>query len=280
MEAQKIAAAIKSFPGMPGTAVKLLGLIDDPAMRVSQIEGILRQDPGLTANVLRLANSAYFGIPSKIGSIRQAIILLGLKRLIQMVIAACVSAIMDKPVPGYDLPPGELWRHSIAVSVAAEGLVKELKVEAAEEIFTAALLHDVGKLVLGDFVKDDFSKIERSLSQGMSFEVAETMALGTNHAEVGAQILTRWSLPSEIVNAVQWHHQPDTAEQTNTMLDIVHVANFMSIMIGIGLGRDGLQHQPSAAVSKRLGLETAHLEKVASQTMQWVTELSDVLGGA
>jgi HD-like signal output (HDOD) protein len=82
MEANKIASAIKSFPGMPGTAVKLLGLIDDPAMRVSQIEEILRHDPGLTANVLRLANSAYFGIPSKVGSIRQAVILLGLKRLI------------------------------------------------------------------------------------------------------------------------------------------------------------------------------------------------------
>ncbi len=278
MEARKIAAAIKSFPGMPGTAVKLLGLIDDPAMRVSQIEEILRQDPGLTANVLRLANSAYFGIPSKIGSIRQAVILLGLKRLIQMVIAACVSAIMDKPVPGYDLSPGELWRHSIAVSVAAEGLVKELKVEAAEEIFTAALLHDVGKLVLGEFVKDDFKKIENAVSEWVSFEEAETMVLGTNHAEVGAQILTRWSLPVEIVNAVQWHHKPEESDQISTMLDIVHVANFMSIMIGIGIGRDGLQHQPSAAVSERLGLTPAHLEKVASQTMQWVTELSEVIG--
>ncbi len=278
MEARKIAAAIKSFPGMPGTADKLLGLIDDPAMRVSQIEEILRQDPGLTANVLRLANSAYFGIPSKIGSIRQAVILLGLKRLIQMVIAACVSAIMDKPVPGYDLSPGELWRHSIAVSVAAEGLVKELKVEAAEEIFTAALLHDVGKLVLGEFVKDDFKKIENAVSEWVSFEEAETMVLGTNHAEVGAQILTRWSLPVEIVNAVQWHHKPEASDQISTMLDIVHVANFMSIMIGIGIGRDGLQHQPSAAVSERLGLTPAHLEKVASQTMQWVTELSEVIG--
>ena len=278
MEAQNIAAAIKSFPGMPGTAVKLLGLIDDPAMRVSQIEEILRHDPGLTANVLRLANSAYFGIPSKIGSIRQAVILLGLKRLIQMVIAASVSAIMDKPVPGYDLPPGELWRHSIAVSVAAEGLVKELKVDAAEEIFTAALLHDVGKLVLGEYVNDDFQKIKTAVSQGVSFEVAETRALGTNHADVGAQILTRWSLPPEIVNTVQWHHEPEAADQASTMLDIVHVANLMSIMIGIGIGRDGLQHQPSAEVSKRLGLEAVHLEKVASQTMQWVTELSELLG--
>lgn len=278
MEAQKIAAAVQSFPGMPGTAVNLLGLLDNPAMRVSQIEEILHHDPGLTANLLRLANSAYFGIPSKIGSIRQAVILLGLKRLIQMVIATCVSAIMDKPVQGYDLPPGELWRHSIAVSVAAEGLVKELKVQAAEEIFTAALLHDVGKLVMGEFVKDDYKQIETAVSEGMSFEMAETMALGTNHADVGAQILSRWILPSEIISAVQWHHEPEAADQASTMLDIVHVANFISIMIGIGLGRDGLQHEPSVEVSERLELKSCHLEKVASQTMQWVAEFPDLLG--
>ena len=277
MQANKIASAIKSFPGMPGTAVKLLGLIDDSAMRVSQIEEILRHDPGLTANVLRMANSAYFGIPSKVGSIRQAVILLGLKRLIQMVIAACVSAIMDKSVPGYDLPPGELWRHSIAASVAAAGLVKVLKVEAAEEIFTAALLHDVGKLVRGDFVKDEFKQIETAISQGISFEMAEKIVLGTTHADVGARILTKWLLPPEIVHAVQFHHAPETSERVSSMLDIVHVANFISMMIGIGIGADGLQHEPSAEVTERLGLEPVHLEKVASQTMQWVKEFNDVL---
>ncbi len=277
MQANKIASAIKSFPGMPGTAVKLLALIDDSGMRVSQIEEILRHDPGLTANVLRIANSAYFGIPSKVGSIRQAVILLGLKRLIQMVIAACVSAIMDKSVPGYDLPPGELWRHSIAASVAAECLVKVLKVEAAEEIFTAALLHDVGKLVLGDFVKDEFKQIETAVSQGISFEMAEKIVLGTNHADVGARILTKWLLPPEIVNAVQFHHAPEASERLSSMLDIVHVANFISMMIGIGIGRDGLQHEPSAEVTERLGLEPGHLEKVASQTMQWVKEFNELM---
>jgi putative nucleotidyltransferase with HDIG domain len=263
---------------MPGAAVKLLALIDDPEINVGQIEEILRRDAGLTANLLKLANSAYFGIPSKVGSVRQAILLLGLKRLIQMVIASCVSAIMDKPVPGYDLPPGQLWRHSIAVTVAAEGLVKELNLEAAEEIFTAALLHDVGKLILGDFVADDLPKIEKTLSRGVAFEAAENMVLGTNHADIGARILSQWSLPPDIVNAVRWHHDPESADKSDLMLDIVHVANVLCLMIGIGVGRDGLQHQPSSMVVDRLGLATHHLEKVASQTLQWVEELSDVLG--
>ena len=263
---------------MPGAAVKLLALVDDPDMSVSQIEAILRHDAGLTANLLKLANSAYFGIPTKVGSVRQAVLILGLKRLIQMVIAACVSAIMDKPVPGYDLPPGELWRHSIAVSVAAEGLVKELKIGAAEEIFTAALLHDAGKLILGNFVKDDFSKIEAALNQNVAFEAAEDMVLGTNHADIGAQILTQWSLPADIVNAVRWHHTPESAAKNDTMLDIVHVANVLCLMIDNGAGQDGLQYKVSEAVAERLGLASHHIERVASQTMAWTNELSDAFG--
>ena len=93
----EILARVKSFPSMPGAGAKLLTLLEEPETSFSEIEEILRFDPGLTANVLKLANSAYFGIPSKIGSLKQAVILLGLKRLIQMVIAAYVSAIMDKP---------------------------------------------------------------------------------------------------------------------------------------------------------------------------------------
>lgn len=263
---------------MPGAAVKLLVLMDDPDISVSQIEAILGQDPGLTANILKLANSAYFGMPSKVGSIKQAVVLLGLKRLMQIVIASCVSAIIDKPVAGYDLPPGELWHHSIGVSVAAEGLMKELNIEAAEEIFTAALLHDVGKLVMGEFIENDIKKIEAALSQGISFETAENMVLGTNHADIGAEILTQWSLPSVIVNAVRWHHSPESAGGAEMMLDIIHVANVLCLMIGVGVGRDGLQYSPSEAVVERLGLEPYHLEKVASQVLQWVNELSDALG--
>jgi HD-like signal output (HDOD) protein len=133
-------------------------------------------------------------------------------------------------------------------------------------------------MVLGQFVKDDFKQIQTAVSQGISFEMAETIVLGINHADVGARILTSWALPLEIVNAIQFHHAPQSAENTSSMLDLVHVANFVSMMIGIGIGRDGLQHQPSVEVTERLGLESYHLERVASKTMQWVNELTEALG--
>ena len=105
---KQIMSKVRAFPSMPATGAKMLRMLEDPETSVDEIEDVLRHDPGLTANVLKLANSAYFGIPSKVSSVKQGVLLLGLKRLIQLVVASCVSAVMDKPVPGYDLPPGDL----------------------------------------------------------------------------------------------------------------------------------------------------------------------------
>ena len=270
-----IMAKVESFPSMPGAATKLLTVLDDPDISPTQIEEIIRLDPGITANILKLTNSAYFGFASKIGSIRQAVILLGAKELVKIVTASCVNAAMNSTILGYDLPPGELWKHSIAVSIVAESLAKELNCSEIHEIFTAALLHDVGKLVLGDFVKKDLHAIETETSTGVPFHVAERSVLGTDHAEIGAKILDSWSFPPQIVKAVRWHHDPDSADDTNRLIDIVHVANVLCLMIGVGVGREGLNYEPSPLATKRLGITANYLEAVASKALQWINELSD-----
>jgi HD-like signal output (HDOD) protein len=112
----------------------------------------------------------------------------------------------------------------------------------------------------------------------VSFETAEQKVLGTNHAEIGAKILQKWSFPDEIVLAVQHHHLPDAANPKSSLIDIVHVANVLCLMIGIGIGREGLQYQLSNHATERLGLGRNQLEKVASQTLEWVDELADLFG--
>jgi putative nucleotidyltransferase with HDIG domain len=272
----KIVSKIQSFPSISGVATRILKLLDDPDSSAEDVQNALRLDPGLTANILKLTNSAYFGLPNKVGSVRQAVVLLGWKRLVKIVLATCVNAVLDKPVPGYDLPPGELWRHSVAVSVTAEGLMKELNLDVDDEIFTAALLHDLGKLVMGEFVAEDLESIRSSAEKGIPFQMAEREVLGTNHAEIGAMLLESWSFPSRLVGAVRWHHEPDSAEPPSTLIDIVHVANVLCLMLGIGAGIEGLHYKPSATATKRLGLKPKQLEVVASQTLQWANELSNV----
>jgi putative nucleotidyltransferase with HDIG domain len=269
-----IVAKIESFPSMPFAVSKLLSHMDDPDVSASEIEKIIRYDPGLTANILKMVNSAYFGLVCEVGSVKQAIVLLGMKRLVQIVMTNCVTNIMNRHVLGYDLPTGELWRHSIAVSVAAEGLAKELKLPSCEEAFTAALLHDLGKLVLGEFVNEDIQRLEAVATEGVPFQMAEHEVLGTDHAEIGAKILENWALPMDIVNAVRWHHEPDASGQEIMLIDIVHVADVLCLMMGIGVGREGLHYEPSPSATKRLGLNVSLLEKIASQTLQWVNEFS------
>jgi putative nucleotidyltransferase with HDIG domain len=262
---------------MPATGAKMLRMLEDPETTVDEIEDVLRHDPGLTGNVLRLANSAYFGIPSKVASTRQAVLLLGLKKLIQLVIASCVNAVMDKPVPGYNMPPGDLWRHSIAVSIASEALVKDKKNIDAEDIFTPALLHDIGKLILGHFVKEEQAAIEKIANTGVPYVVAENMVLGTDHAEVGAKILTQWSFPRDVIDAVRWHHDPDFIERSCPAIDIVYLANVLCQTGGNGSESEAFSAELSPAVIERLGLDIAQFEDIKARVSQWVDELSGAL---
>jgi len=272
-----ILAKVKSFPTMPGAGAKMLALLEEPDTDVSEIEDVLRYDPGLTANVLKLANSAYFGIPSKIGSLKQAVILLGLKRLMQLVVASCVSAIMDRSVPGYDLPAGDMWRHSIAVSLAAEALVRGKKKIDTEDVFTPALLHDVGKLVLGAFVKEELEAIESIAAKGVPFVVAENMILGTDHAEIGARILAHWNLPADIINAVRWHHDPDSSDVSNAQVDVVYLANLLCQTSGRSAQAGGHAIELSPTVIERLGIQLDQFDRISEKVAQWVEELADAL---
>jgi putative nucleotidyltransferase with HDIG domain len=271
-----ILSKVKAFPSMPVTGVKMLRMLENPDTTVDEIEDVLRHDPGLTANVLKLSNSAYFGIPSKIGSVRQAILLLGFKRLVQLVIASCVSSVMDKSVLGYDIPSGDLWRHSIAVSVAAEALVKDKKNIDVEEVFTPALLHDIGKLILGSYVKDELEAIEEIAAKGLPHVVAENMVLGTDHAEVGAQILKQWAFPQDIINAVRWHHDPDYPEHCNASNDIVYLSNLLCGANGTN-DRDGDYPELSPLVIERLGIDLTQFKELSAKVVQWVEELSEAL---
>ncbi len=273
----EIMARVKAFPGMPDTSAKLLKMLKDSETSAAEIEDVLRYDPGLTANILKLTNSAYFGIPSKVSSVKQAVVLLGWKRLLQLVMTMCMSTVMKKPIPGYDLPHGELWRHSVAVSVAAELVVKELKIPNVDEVFTAALLHDVGKLVMGEFVRDDLQQIEEMVAKGIAFEVAEFIVLGTDHAHIGARILEKWAFPEDLINAVGRHHDPETCENHCTFSDIVHIANILGMMIGYGGDGNGVETGLSNSVTERLGFEASNLELLAEQTLTGVNKLSDTL---
>jgi putative nucleotidyltransferase with HDIG domain len=167
------------------------------------------------------------------------------------------------------------WRHSIAVSLAAEALVKDKKKTVSQDVFTPALLHDVGKLVLGTFVKEELVAIKSIAAKGVPFVVAENMILGTDHAEIGAQILTHWNFPKEVIHAVRWHHNPDSPKTVTPQMDIVYLANLLCQTADASDGTGGQSVELSPAVIERLGVQVNQFEEISANIAQWVDDLSD-----
>ncbi len=268
---------VSSFPSMPRAAIKLRELLAQEDVSMDEIEGILRHDPGLATNVLRLANSAFFGVPRKVGTLKHAVMLLGVKRFSQIAVSASMNKTMDKAVEGYGLSPGELWLHSIAVSNTAEALARHKKFAEADDVFTPALLHDMGKLILGPFVQEERRKINRITANGVPLDVAEHMVLGTDHAEIGALLLARWSLPDDIVNAVRWHHNPERNKHSTTKSDMTYLSNLICQPQADGDSAGGPPVMLSSAVFDRLGLKVKEYEVIAAKTRSWMDKLSDTL---
>ena len=273
----KILEKVSAFPSMPKAGVKLTALLSEKDVSIDEIERILRHDPGLAANVLRLANSAFFGIPAKVTNLKQAVMLLGVKRFANIAVAACTNKMLDTAVKGYGLSPGELWLHSIAVSTTAEALAKNKKLDETNDFFTPALLHDMGKVVLGKFVKAEQSKIDSLVIKGVPFFIAEKEVLKTDHAEVGALILSKWSFPDDLITAVRWHHNPDGSENSNLPPDIVYLANLLCHSSNDGESDDEQLNMPDSSVLDRLGIESEQYEVFAEKTRDWMKKLSDTL---
>jgi putative nucleotidyltransferase with HDIG domain len=278
-----ILARIQAIPALSGAAGRLLVLMQDPACDVNALVKGIEADPGLTASLLKMANAPLFGVRSPIATVRQAVVMLGLGRTRRAVLACTVAGRLNPAVKGYDLAPAELLRCAVAAAVAAEELALELKTTPPPAAFAAALLRDVGKVVMGTFLEVDGRNVALiAAKERIPFEEAERRVLGVDHAEIGAKILENWRLPESVVEPVRWHHDPDRCTEHQQTADLVHAADYLVLTTGLGAGLDGLQHRIAASVKERLQLTTEVIESVLSRLvdrMSAMMSLLDVCGG-
>ncbi|HCR13405.1 HDOD domain-containing protein [Solidesulfovibrio sp.] len=267
-----------AIPQMPMPVQKVLAYIGNPEADLRQLARIIEYDPGLTVNVLRMANSSFFGTGGKVTSVREALMRLGLNRVYQLVIASGVAPMTRYEIKGYGLRPGELLEHSVAVATASETLAKELGRVAPPHTFTAGLLVNIGKTVMGSFLEVDAIPIlALAHERHISFEQAEEEILGINHAELGAILLERWSIPIPIVNVVRYRLRPDDCPEPDLALDLVHVGDVIAKMTGIGMGIDGMQYTPSEAVFARLDISPEQMEAVMEAILEQIAEVREIL---
>jgi putative nucleotidyltransferase with HDIG domain len=275
--AQEIVSKVRSVKLIPPVAARVFQLLQDPDISMAELTGAIQHEPGLTTNLLRLANSSFFSWSRKIGSVQEAILRLGTDTVFQLVVTSLVAPVARRAVKGYGLPAGELWRHSVAVAIGTGELATALHLNPSDFMFTASLLHDIGKIVLGTFVDVDATPITAlAFREKVPFQEAEKRVLGIDHAEVGAVLLESWNLPPEIILVVRWHHQPDRFSGATLAGDLVHAADALCMMGGIGTGIDGLNYRLSKQVVSRLHLTTQAAETAACQTLGRLEEMHDL----
>jgi putative nucleotidyltransferase with HDIG domain len=192
-----------------------------------------------------------------------------------MVLCMSVAPLVRKPVRGYDLQPDSLWQHSIAVALASEQLAHKIRLADVGDAFTAGLLHDIGKVVLGTFVEIDDEPIREIVAlDNLAFDEAERMVLGIDHAEVAGVLLADWSVPEAVAEAARWHHDPRRSVQAHQRLvDLVHVADVLCLKIGWGLGSDGLQYRLNQDAATRLRVNVGTAEDVVLKVTHGLEEL-------
>lgn len=274
---QDIISRVGTLPPLPDTAVKLMEVINDPSSSVDEIVEVIRYDQAVTADVLKLCNSAYFGLSRNITSLNEAMLRLGTVKVLQLVMSVHTSSILANEQRGYGLDPGVLWRHSVAVALAASIVAQKINLTNVNLVFTGGLLHDIGKVVLNEYVAEEFGKILGLVKENrLSFVEAEHQVLGYSHQEIGGKIARMWKLPDPIVRCIRYHHDPGDLETPDPLIDAVYLANCVCLMLGIGLGEDGLYYRADDAVLERNHLNERDLEDVGAQTvvdLQRVEEL-------
>lgn len=269
---------VGSLPPLPDTLYRLVGLVSDPSSSLEQIVAAVRYDQAFTAEVLRLCNSAYFGLSRSVDSLDDAIKLLGNTKVLQLVIATQSRSMLSHPQTGYGLPAGALFAHSVGVAIAAQALGRRLKISEGGALFTAGLLHDVGKVVLNEFVANEYIEIAARVSrEKLSFAEAEEQVLGFSHPEVGARLGETWNLPPAIVRAIRYHHAPLTCAVPDALVDAIHVADAVCILLGIGGGDDGLNYRACPDVMARHGLTESDVEMIGSEVISETKSVRAVL---
>lgn len=267
----------ESLPRLDNTTTRLITVINDPGSSITQIVDTIRYDAAITTELLKRCNSAYFGIERKITSIDDAARYLGADKLMQLVLAAHSQSMLSPAQSGYGLTPGALWTHSVGVALGAAALGQRLKLPDRGLLFTAGLLHDVGKVILNEHVGEAYAQIvERVQRERQSFVEAEREILGYTHSEVGGLVAERWNLPEPIVLAVRHHHEPSAVRPANPIVDVTHLADVACLLLGIGGGDDGQMYRADAGATTRYELQEHDIDLIGAGVVSELRSVQEI----
>lgn len=268
MTAYELVAKVKNLPPISQAALQLVNLLDEPAVSNEDVVQVLKYDNVLTAKLLRACNSPYFGLEEPVSSVDQAVLILGHHQILHIVLTLAFGGAMAVPLTGYAVESNELWRHSLTAATAAEYLAMNgIDMNADPHVaFTVGLLHDIGKLVLGQVLTPEHQTNIRALVEDRrnSRWEAEKVVLGTDHAEVGGALLRAWNLPEEIIEGVSNHHRPVVDPEPKLSV-LAHLANCLAHRISPSPGLETYATFVDLKVAEAFSLTPARIESITEE---------------
>jgi putative nucleotidyltransferase with HDIG domain len=266
---------IKSLPPAPRVLAQLLVLLNDTEARADQIVDLITFDPALTAKVLQRCNSAATG--RVVADLDDAVSLIGFNAIYRMVAMVVGEGLLGGEQPGYGIGQGELWEHSVTTALAAR-VVAHRTTGEDNLAFTAGLLHDIGKLVLGTFlVGAEDAIVQQTGPSGLSFLEAEKSILGVEHAEIGGRVLTRWNFPDNLCSAVWHHHNPSQAGEHEKLAACVHLGDIIAHCLGQAQGFESFAVRTDSAVMEILQIRPVDIDSFILDTEVAWTEFTGII---
>ena len=249
--------------------------LQSPQCNLSSIGDAIQKDPDLTARLLRLANSPYFGFANRLSTVAEAVSLLGIQQVQDLIIA---SSVLDrfKGVPDELVNQHSFWRHSLAVGIGARLLAMERRLPKPDKFFVAGLLHDVGRLVmLSQAAGPTRAVFELYGRERIMLHDAETKMLGFDHQQIGAELLRSWGFPQILIQAVAHHHQPGASE-TKAEAAVVHIADHLVCAMEIGSSGEQFVPPLNERAWQAWGVSLASLSSLISAIDEQIESVEEV----
>ena len=260
---------VKNLPPAPRILPELLGLLRKENVDSSRVVQLISFDPAITASVLRLCNSALFAGASPATDLSEAVQRLGFRQIYTLVAAVSGARALTPAQKGYGISAGELWKHSVTTAVASQFIARSQDEPEEGLVFTAALLHDVGKIILADALEHTYARlVEESRAQQSAMIETEKRLLGVQHAEVGGRLLTRWKFPENLVAAVTCHHEPAAAGAHQKLASYVYLGNMVAYFMGHGYGHQAFAMRGQSEALEILGLKPEAMAGFMIQTFE------------
>lgn len=259
--------ALKSLPTFPESVVRINQIItqDGPTDSLHKIAQAIETDPVLCARILRLVNSAFYGVSGAIVTVFDALLMLGLDIVRGLILSTTVSDVFA----GRNAALNGLWEHSYGAAVAAGALGRTLGLPKTEELSAAALMHDIGKMVLASQLEDEYrAVVAHAVERRCTVRQAEQQLLGVTHDEIGAWLVVRWKLPASLAEPIAKHHTPTQAVRHADAAAVVHVADLMIRGYGFGFAGDRVMPALDDGAWRHLGLNADKMRTAVRRLQQ------------